>query len=165
MPVPLPVQAPVIMSALADGQPDSTEDLLLVSALARAAAHNLPACMWMLHSSWLLDALLQGCEDGCYVSADKKVIYRACQNEGLRALLLGEKPADQAGHPACLQLDTLAILGSRTLPVLPMPGDDAAGWMLVMHILYQASMITSLSVVRGRQPLSQAADMSVSAGS
>jgi hypothetical protein len=76
------------------------------------------------------------------VATDKKVLYYATKNEGLRALLLGELPQD-----------SLAIPGGRTLPVLPMPGDISAGWLLVMGILYQQISLyqhSPLSLVRGR---------------
>ncbi len=76
------------------------------------------------------------------MAADKGAIYHATQNEGLRELLLGELPQD-----------SLNIPGGRTLPVLPMPGDSSAGWLLVMGFLYHQN--PSLSLVRGRMAVSE----------
>ncbi len=83
-----------------------------------------------------LATLLQKCDDGHYVAADKKVTGYATSNEGLRALLLGELPQD-----------SLAAAGGCTLPVLPMPGDPSAGWLLAMGVLYHKQPF--LSLVRG----------------
>jgi hypothetical protein len=77
------------------------------------------------------------------VAAGKSSVYCATKNQGLQELLLGE-----------LSQDTLVITGGRTLPVLPMPGETSAGWLLAMGILYRRNPSLSisppsLSLVRG----------------